>query len=265
MKKTTIFLIITLFGFTQAHAQKIRVKKDIVHVDDVALYRFVRLDTGSVFTDMQGDTLVRFNWGRVSFEKTDYEFGVKYFTYGTVSFKGSDETVDYKTNMAKHGMAEDLVKSGVLKSGSLDPEAIPRLRDMVYSRVRLKSDYEKAIANRAVLNQNPGYAGYVKGFVRRDPDGTMSATANGAIVVTTLQKAEVIGHWQRRPVGRSVEYTVYTKNKAVVASINHETTTGIVKVRTRFDEGEREYYHRGAFDQAALVEAVTWLTDNGYL
>ena len=269
----TIIAIAILLGAMPIYAQKIKVKKQVVYVDDTATYKSYRtkgsaLSTAQdrVITTMNDDTLVWVKHEELTMPKTSYEKGNSvYEYYWVLSFAGTDFTMKYKGNITRFD--EEFVKSAVLKDNKLNMNALAEYEKKQIRDIEPVINLQKAIENRQKLAERPDYAEYVKQLSERFAMNKLTVGIGGIYFQNSTGKSpEHIGTFEKKVAKLGTEYNVYRKtNKAFIASIFHETQSGRVFIRTGLDNVGKEYYITGPADNAMLLTAFQYLVDYGYL
>lgn len=266
-------VVLLLLATLPCFCQKIREKKDIVYVDDVPLYQYVRTKGGfakeeheKVVTTLSGsDTLVWMKYATYAMRKTDYEKWPYKDNYWEMRFAGTDSIIWYKTsgNLAYH----DLVKSGVLKAGRLDLSALPALQQECYPYLTPIRTYQLADAHRQKLGTLPGYADYVKRLAKRSADNILHVEQGSIFYQNKVGASpEHIGKFDQGASAKGTEYRIYrSSDKEQVATILVEGRTGAASIKTRIDNASYDYMLSAPFDNVMLTQAVQYLVWNGYL
>ena len=200
--KQWLFLLLLLVLFTPASfGQKVREKKDVVYVNDQPQYKVVKTSAKGlaqmrtfVYLSMTDDSLVWLRQQKLTVPQLTCESSPKTFYYYQISFKGTDEVVDYMESPFPVTPTFNilLVNGSMLLDGGVNVAALPGFREKLWEHRKMKKDFEKVIAHREQLLKNPKYADYMKGMKERDPDDKLGLSGNQISLTNAISQVNVI-------------------------------------------------------------------------
>ncbi len=276
MKKYLLIIPFLALIALSSHAQKFRIKKEVLYVNDVAQYQFFKTsDKGLLvlktwrIVSMQGDTLVWANGKEVSSPNIKHkEGGVNGFYWYELRFAGAEITTEYYYGESAAGwnLCKDLVLAGVLKDGSVQTDKVEAFREQNMPVRKALQEFQRMAAHREQLFKNSEYEAYAKGLERRSIKPNLGLIAGRVWVINVSGINDEIGSYQVSIDNQyTLEHIVYRKDKKAAGKIRFEKGTFKVSITSVFDNVVREYQTDRAFDQDALKVAVQYLMSYGYL
>jgi hypothetical protein len=260
-------LLLALLPF--GYGQKIREKKDIISVDDVPLYKFIRTKGGlgkaeheHVIMTMDNDTLVWYKYVALALRKQEHEKFPPKDNYWELRFKGTEEAVPYKLSGSYY---HELIKLGVLKDGKLDLAALPAFKEEIAPQLKYILMMQEANAHREKLEALPNYANYSKGLVKRSADNILYVD-NGRVFYqnSTGGQPDNIGYYKSVNFPQGTQFDVYrNSDRMLVATITNKAFNGDSSIKTFVDGATYDYNVR--LDHTFISHAVHYLIWFGYL
>lgn len=273
--KLASLTIAILFAYLPSFAQKLKVKekKDIVYVNDVAMYKYIRTKGMAISSaqekailTMNDDTLVWVKPAELTMPKTIYETGTQeYVPYDVLTFAGIDSIIPTKVNI--NYICEDLIKNGVLKDGKVDVTAMPAYRKELANDLWPVTNLQQAIDNRKKLADLPEYAEYTKHLTKRFTMDRLQVGLGTIYFQNSSGKiTEHIGTFEKKTIKRGTEYRIGRKSdKGYIASIIYEPYSRMGYIETVIDKGSYSFPVTVPFDNNILLNCLQYLVSYGYL
>ena len=286
-----IFLFLCLFA-SQGFAQKIKIKKEVVHIDKKPAFQFVKLPATTsnsvvwAIVTMEGDTTVRFARNTVYLPKYPHETTALSMIYYEVSFAGSNDKVimEYGMGTFRKNLSRQLLQDEVLNDkGVVQPKNIPRFAAATNKGAELLDDFKQRIPIRVQALENERRVKYMKTLEMRHPDNDL--LFDGEKV--KLGVFELGSSKMESDNSSGTLFRVYAKKeKQHIASIYYEKAKNRTFIRTIYDDGEYEFFFKPkkipgvnedsrAGRMLSLMQAqnssytwytrgLEWLIENGY-
>lgn len=275
-----------------AFGQKIKIKKEVVHLDKKPAFQFLKLE-GSIsqsfvwaIVTMEGDTTVKFDPKTIYLPKYPHESKALSMLYYEVSFAGTAEKVvmKYGVGTFRKTLSRQLLKDQVLNAkGEVQTENIEKFAKATNEGAELLNDFKDRITNREQILANEEHVKYMKTLEDRNPDNDLMFDGDKikwGVLEIGFAKKESDNNY-------GTLFRVYSKrDKQYVASIFYEKDKDRTFIRTIYDDGEHEFFFKPqktpgvdegsrAGRMLALMQtqnsgytwyprALKWLVENGY-
>jgi len=256
LKLKISFIILVFLGtfIGPISGQKIRIKKDIVQIDKVPAFQFVKLQ-GSLskpfiwaIIKLNGDTSIVFRTTQVEFPKYPHESSELSKSYIDVDFKGFDQEVVmmYEGSVFRREMATQLLKDKVLNNEGVVQEAnIEKFTAQHKVAVQLVEKWRKSVEDRKELLANAERVKFMGSLVTRYPYSDL--TYEGLKVMMSRTQIGFIKKVTNTPNGDV--YRIYSKNdNQYVANMYFIKDKKVTIITTIHDEGRYELEYSDNLD-----------------
>lgn len=247
--------------------QSVKVKKDLVLVNDNPVFQIVKVDESDYaswkVSSLDGELLISITGKRIGLPRLFYESTTIMYFYYRVDFHRSGKTgfKDYLRLDFRHSTAKTLIDEKVFEDGKYLTENEDGFIEKYCDFGERLVDLEKTVRRRDSLKTDTRYQNYLKDLEVRSAGIPVTVAADGNITVNQV----AIGYYKMGQAKLGTTYQIYTKKGGHAGSIFHEAATNRVFIRTTVDNVGKEYYIEGFFDEKRLREAIIYLIDNAYL
>lgn len=250
-------------------AQKVKVKKGIIYLSRVEMYRIV--DNGgqnkAILSIEDGDTLVWMNRKRLVNEKASYETERRELEYWGLEFDGLNVKSNY-ISRSKDGLYKDLIYQGVLSNQSINEAGFRGFEANTFLNWQEVTLLEQAIEQREILAKRADYTAYSKMNSIRTPVSQLEISNNVILFKPTngeppaaLGKIEYYeGH--KRAKGYQI---IRTKDQKTIATIEIDGGLNTMSINTTLDKETTIHALYSGHRLDFLKLGIRYLTDAGYL
>lgn len=267
-RSSHLLLCLLLLLSAPIFAQKVKVKKGIICLNGVEMYRIV--ETGwhekAILAIEDGDTLVWMRQRQIIGTKADFETEERVLNYWELSFASPGLECHYIIQK-KDDLYKDLIWYRALSNQAVDEEGFKLFEHQAHPRGLAVSLFQQAIEKRNELQSRKDYASYSKPNAKRNANAELSIS-NKIVLYKPLDGSvpAALGRIEFFRDGDKTGYKVYRNtDQQEIAVIEENPNPLSMKIKTSFDHGTVSFVPTGGDDYNDYLHlALRFLADAGY-
>ncbi|HRW75786.1 MAG: hypothetical protein H6568_14325 [Lewinellaceae bacterium] len=263
MKLVFLSMFLSLSVMSGLQAQKVKVKKDILYIDNQPTGTFQKDGKHATFLNMDGEVLLEFHYS----EARPYEQGPELPHYQVVSPALQDSFITSHIFFHNHSRKGDLIaENGLVRDGKVDPAGIARCKEVHDQRMVQDFLDKHALSLTKLVRRYPGYPYYIKNLTGKQIEkdrkyyiATGDLTTHAVVGYAKLVDHDVSGHPYYR-------LNFYLPDGQLAAMVEYsDLNTQHSKLYTYVDRTFHDHAGRYAITPEGILDAVKFLVTGSYL